>query len=600
MNSGLTTEQISAIYSKLYQIGKNINENNEIEDLYGIACDFATQELNYEKALIFEHNDANGWFHIVKSEGYDHPVEQKILKVINLLLSGAVIEYLRVTGKPIIHTESDPKEEVASLLKSLFMEEAYLELFGGDKEAPFGLIVVGNGFGDKDNFSRLQEGSLSVLALGNFTVQLSNTINNIIFYRAWQDEKATLEEKVKQRTDALVSQKRFVETLLNSQEQMIITTDGLSLRSINDSFKAFFNVSSIYEFQRNYQAKCICDVFNPKAPKSYLKAEMEGQHWIDYLINSESEESAKVLITDQEGMPAIFSVTAANLPGEGRLKSAVFTEITDLEQAKNNIERMHEQTQDSIEYAALIQQAIIPSEAHFEAFFQEFFTYWKPKDIVGGDIYLLDKVHHEESCLLMVIDCTGHGVPGAFVTMLVKAIERQVEALIASNPDVEISPSWILQYFNKTIKKLLKQEDNESLSNVGFDGGIVYYNKRTKRLKFASAGTALYYVEDGVLKTLKGNRQSVGYRRSNTNFTYREHSLKVQEDMLFYLSTDGYIDQNGGSKGLPMGKERFKELILTNHKKPLKSQKETFIRELITYQKDYNRNDDITLVGFKI
>ncbi len=230
--------QLYAIYNKLYTIGKNINENTDTEALYEIAVEFATNELSFEKCVIFEHDDNNGWFKVKKSKGYNNPIEQKILNIINLLLSGEVVEYLRVNGKPIIHTKENPKIEVQALLKSIFLSEAYLELFGGDKNVPFGLIIVGNGLADIERFSRLLEDSFSILALGNFTNQLSNTINNIFFYKAWQVEKEKLEENITKRTKQLEEQKRIFEAIYKTSK------DGIAVLDIETT--AFLDVNPAY------------------------------------------------------------------------------------------------------------------------------------------------------------------------------------------------------------------------------------------------------------------------------------------------------------------------------------------------------------------
>ena len=227
------SKRLSLIYNKLYEIGKSINESDDVHELYEIACNFATSELNFEKALIFEHNDANGWFKVVYSKGYDNPVEKKILSIINLLLSGEVVEYLRVRGKPIIYTKAQVKEEVESLVKSLFLSEAYFELFGGDVEIPHGLIIVGNGVGDIETYSKLLSGSPIMIALGNFTVQLSNTVNNILFYKAWQEEKLNLEDNIAKRTQKIKDQKDEFETVFYTSK------DPLAILDLESNFLEF-------------------------------------------------------------------------------------------------------------------------------------------------------------------------------------------------------------------------------------------------------------------------------------------------------------------------------------------------------------------------
>ena len=272
-----------------------------------------------------------------------------------------------------------------------------------------------------------------------------------------------------------------------------------------------------------------------------------------------------------------------------------------LEESKKEIERAHKNIKDSINYASLIQSSILPDESLLTKYFRDYFITWSPKDIVGGDIYLFSELRHQDECLMMCVDCTGHGVPGAFVTMLVKAIEFQLLAEILNNKDIEISPAKILGYFNKKMKILLKQDDQNNVNNVGFDGGVIYYDKRREIVKFAGAQTPLFYIDkEQELKTIKGDRYSVGYKKCDMHYRYTEYILDVEEGMEFYITTDGFLDQNGGEKGFPFGKKRFMETIKKHHHKPMAEQQEIFLNTLSSYQGQEERNDDVTVIGLKI
>ncbi len=273
---------------------------------------------------------------------------------------------------------------------------------------------------------------------------------------------------------------------------------------------------------------------------------------------------------------------------------------SELEQAKHEVEAIHKQTRDSIEYASHIQQAIVPSDEQFQNYFSSFFTYWKPRDIVGGDIYLFEELRNEDECLLMAIDCTGHGVPGAFVTMLVKAIERQVVSKIINDDSVDVSPAWILSYFNKKMKTLLKQDNADSISNAGFDGGILYFNKKEKIVKYAGAETPLFIVQDDEMRIIKTDRHSVGYKKSDINHEYKEYTIDVSKPTKLYISSDGYLDQKGGNKGFPYGKKRFQQSLKDNSKMSMLDQKEMLIEKMAVYQGDYSTIDDSTIIGMEI
>lgn len=271
----------------------------------------------------------------------------------------------------------------------------------------------------------------------------------------------------------------------------------------------------------------------------------------------------------------------------------------DLENAKMEIEEIHKHTKESIEYASLIQGALIPEGKLFRKYFQDYFAIWRPKDVVGGDIYLLEELRDENECLLMVIDCTGHGVPGAFVTMLVKAIERQITSRIKHSNEV-VSPAKIISVFNASMKHLLKQENSTSISNAGFDGQVVYYNKMQKILKVASARNEIFYYQDNELKIIKGDRHSVGYKDSDVNFKFKEHIIDVSKETTFYISSDGYWDQNGGKKDLPFGKKRFKMLLEEMCKESMADQQEILLYTHQDYKDGFEQNDDVTVIGIKI
>ena len=417
----------------------------------------------------------------------------------------------------------------------------------------------------------------------------SSIKHDITDKKAVEELSANLEIKVEERTRDLEATKKEVEQILASILLPVLITDKQSRKILYANKYAEVQYDTTLE---EMIGSGIEELYTTKGQSDELVEEMKRKGYI------ESLEQTFVTHAGKE-FTALLSVIPITYKNHNSY-IGMTTDITKQKKIEEEIRQMHKHTRDSIEYASLIQHALIPERSTFENFFPDFFTYWQPKDIVGGDVYLFEQLSDKES-LLLVIDCTGHGVPGAFVTMLVKAIERQVTALIHGNDFINVSPAWILSYFNKTIKKLLKQESEESISNAGFDGGVLYYNKEEKIVKFSGAETPLFYFdENGEFKTVKGNRHSIGYKKSDADYEFKEHVFEAKEGMQFYLTTDGYLDQNGGEKDFPFGKKRFGNLLKENYQKPFKDQEKILVDELITYQGNTDRNDDVTVIGIKI
>lgn len=277
----------------------------------------------------------------------------------------------------------------------------------------------------------------------------------------------------------------------------------------------------------------------------------------------------------------------------------LMVDISARKKAEKELAESQKMMTDSIEYSSLIQRALIPGSELFNRYFDDFFAIWQPRDVVGGDIYFFEELRHEKECLLMVIDCTGHGVPGAFVTMLVKAVERQIVNEIMLS-DSEISPAQILSVFNRSIKTLLKQHNRDAISNAGFDGGVLYINYEDKILKFAGSETPLFIVQDDRCSMIKGDRHSIGYISSDINYVFTDRTIPMEPETRLYLTTDGFFDQSGGEKGFRYGKKRFIKLIEENYKRSFSEQRELFLSELQNYKGNEIKNDDMTVIGLKL
>lgn len=257
----------------------------------------------------------------------------------------------------------------------------------------------------------------------------------------------------------------------------------------------------------------------------------------------------------------------------------------------------NEKIKSSIRYARMIQTSLLPDFKRFQRFVPHSFYIWRPKDLVGGDIFFVD--HFQAGAIIAVMDCTGHGVPAAFMTMIVSVGFRRIV-----NEEGCTDPARILEKLNRMVKNTLHQNSDKAVSDDGLDAAICFvpasHERENSRLIFAGARLPLLYIQDGEVKMIKGDRQSLGYVDSDPEHVFENHVLHLRPEMRFYLFTDGFPDQLGGPRRLPFGKKRFKQLILENREQPFAVQRDKLLIAFEQHRGDKERQDDITVVGFAL
>lgn len=266
---------------------------------------------------------------------------------------------------------------------------------------------------------------------------------------------------------------------------------------------------------------------------------------------------------------------------ENKLEKA----MTDLTAAKHQIE-------ESIEYASLIQTAFLNGARKLEEVIPNHFLLWEQRDSVGGDSYWCRP--WGSGYFIGVIDCTGHGVPGAFMTLIVQSLLERSATVTSS------SPAGVLESMNIQIKDALGQHCKSSHSDDGMDCALCYVEPERRKLVFAGANLPLYVVDGKGTRLIKGDRCGVGYVRSPGDYKFTDHELDVEQGMRFYLATDGITDQVGGSKGFPFGKKRLMRFMGDNLKTAITEQADCLGKVLSEYQGMEARRDDVTVLGFEL
>lgn len=277
---------------------------------------------------------------------------------------------------------------------------------------------------------------------------------------------------------------------------------------------------------------------------------------------------------------------------QDHLEDLVVQRTEELSQSFKNLENANAEVLESIEYARTIQQSILPPDSAISEYLKDYFVIWDPKDIIGGDFYWFKGT--KNGFLLGVIDCTGHGVPGAIMTMIAgTTLDR-----VTSGIGIE-DPARILSEMDKLIRQTLSQNLQATESNDGLDIGLCFV-ENNETIIFSGARISLFTIQGDSITEIKGDHYSVGYKSSNTSITYKNHSIKAEQGTNFYMATDGLKGQIGGESHMPFGKTRLMALLQSAQKLPLKEQKEVINKCFEGYCSDEIRRDDVTLFGFRL
>jgi len=253
---------------------------------------------------------------------------------------------------------------------------------------------------------------------------------------------------------------------------------------------------------------------------------------------------------------------------------------------------------DSIEYAKRIQTALLPPVGFLRRSLPEHFILYKPRDIVSGDFYWL--MTKDSKVIIAAADCTGHGVPGAFMSMLGTAFLNEIVNKMVENKHVySLQANEILNQLRTYIIESLHQTGRSDETKDGIDIALCVIDYDTKQLQFAGAHSPLYYITNGELKIYKGDPMPASiHQNAETSFTNNE--INVREGDIIYLFTDGYHDQLGGPKKRKFMSKSFQDLLLKIYKKPMDAQQQILDKTIEEWRGPTMQIDDMLVIGIKL
>lgn len=257
----------------------------------------------------------------------------------------------------------------------------------------------------------------------------------------------------------------------------------------------------------------------------------------------------------------------------------------------DEVEKQRKELTDSIKYASYIQSALLPAPGLFQRLLKEYFIFFRPRDLVSGDFYWIGK--HKNQVIIAAADCTGHGVPGAFMSILGISFLNEILGRAAFT-----NAAGILNQLRERVMKALHQTGEKDEQKDGMDISLCIVDFENAILEFAGANNPVYVVRNHSLTEIRGDRMPIGINIVQEK-SFTNHTLHLENNDMVYLITDGFPDQFGGKEEKKFKYKPFKQLLAGIGHKPPSEQKILLEKELKQWMKNLKQVDDILIIGFK-
>jgi len=409
------------------------------------------------------------------------------------------------------------------------------------------------------------------------------------------DPPEVLPVKIINRTEGLVvpaisvppgTPNKEVFAILEAQPNLVglpVVEDGFPIGLIN---RNIFMQSMARPFHREVYLSKSCIAFMDKQPLMVDK------------MTSIQDLSFLVLENGQKAMNDGFIIT-----DEGRylgvgVAQDMLRAIANLQAEKNRL------VMESIDYASVIQQSLSrPSREAMRRALSDHFLVWEPRDIVSGDFYYFHE--YDDGFLVVLFDCTGHGVPGAFMTLIMSAFLQGALAAVGHD-----DPGGLIGAVNREVKTAMGHVDHQNVAerddaegaDDGMDAAFCWVDLKQRTLTYAGAHLPILLLTPDAkeVQVIDGDRLGVGYADTPMDQVWQNHQLDLPEGSSLYCFTDGFVDQLGGEKRIAFGKRRTREVILRNRSKTMPEQRLELLAALQQYQGNETRKDDVSAIGLRI
>ncbi|MGZ4089948.1 MAG: tetratricopeptide repeat protein, partial [Bacteroidia bacterium] len=490
---------------------------------------------------------------------------------------------------------------LGDLDKELEYEEKALSMYRESKNYKMEALMLGNlssNYADRKDYKKAIEYCEEAIKLYESTGQLNNRAPT---YRSLGDYHAKLgHHKIalgfyKKAMDAAL--KIETKQLLNRAEitqSMAFAYSGLGdfktafnllleHRKLNDSLSNLSNSEYLHSLETQYQTE--------KKEKEIALLNADKKIQDEELLRKKAQGKTLIIICILGLIIAVVSVFA--FLNKRKTSKLLGKQVNEINYQNSVIKEKNKDITDSIQYAKRLQEAVFPETETLNKFFKESFVLFRPKDIVSGDFYWFDEL--DGKVFVIVGDCTGHGVPGAFMSILGHNLLNQV-ILEEGISD----PGNILQMLDKRLSNALNKKGSKKEYNDGMDIAICVIDKKKNAVNFSGANRPLIIKRGEELIELKPNKFGIGGIEDDRCKLFSKHEFELRQEDILYIFSDGYYDQFGGPNGKKFKYKNLIEHIRSIASKPLVEQQQLLLATFQNWQGNLEQLDDVCVIGVKI
>ncbi len=448
----------------------------------------------------------------------------------------------------------------------------------------------------------LRRQALTLSNLGEINFHLGQSDKALSYFNKCAEIEKKLDDKVglagtyQMISSVYIDRGNYDLALQNLQKALSYARKANVPKEIKDIFSLY---NEIYKMKGNYKtALYYLEKHNALNDSLYNAQKAKELNELQTQYETEKKEKQITLLNKEKKLQNIkiekqrnFTILLAIIIGIILASTILlFLQKKKIKEAHYKLSKQKKQITDSIEYASRIQNAILPGDEHIKKLMPyEYFILFKPREMVSGDFYFIDKRNNKT--IIAVVDCTGHGVPGAFMSMLGYSFLTEI-----INNMEEPEPHLILDRLRQYIINALHQKNEIGLAKDGMDVSLCVIDQKQKKIEFSGAYHPLLILNEGTSKKYKGDKMPVGiHYRKQENFN--KITIPFQKGQKLYMFTDGFQDQFGGKSGKKFRIKQLEQTILKIHKEPMEIQEIKLNKIFEDWKLNYEQVDDVLVIG---